>query len=107
MNEDEIAKVLDQVVDIGPTPQEAELGAAVLRHVSANRPTSRGPDPDTIAALRQLAARPPVDEPAEAEIVSCSPLSILVDFNALLRDVGEPAVWDTLGKLKDLFGGTT
>lgn len=31
-------------------------------------------------------------------------LVVAVDFNGLLEQVGEPDVWDILGKLKDLLG---
>lgn len=98
MNE-EIARVLAQVVEVGPTVQEAALGAAVSQHVSsrpAERPSS---DPETAAALRALGD-------VAVEAAQCSPLTVAVDVNALLADHGEPAMWRILGQLKDLFGGT-
>jgi hypothetical protein len=49
---DDIARVLAQVVEVGPGTREAELGAAVSRHVSSNRPARRESDPETVAALR-------------------------------------------------------
>jgi hypothetical protein len=51
--EPSVADVLAQVVEIGPTAHEADLGAAVSRHV-AGRSGPRGggsPDPATVAAL--------------------------------------------------------
>lgn len=56
---DDIADVLAQVVEIGPTPQQAELGAAVSRHLSA-RPALPPPaaNAETVAALRAAAADP-------------------------------------------------
>jgi hypothetical protein len=50
----DVADVLAQVVELGPTTRQAtELGAAVSRHVSA-RPALEGgrADPGTVAALR-------------------------------------------------------
>lgn len=98
---DDIADVLAQVVDVGPSAREADLAEAVSRHVS-NRPNPVGgsPDPGTVAALRALATDPP---PAVGDGTG---LHIEVDFNDLYADVGEPDVWVILGKLKDLFGST-
>ena len=98
---DDIADVLAQVVDVGPSAREADLADAVSRHVS-NRPGPSGGSPDegTVAALRALAADP---LPARGERGG---LFVDVDFNDLLADVGEPEVWTILGKLKDLFGST-
>jgi hypothetical protein len=54
---DDIAGVLAQVVEIGPTPAEAELGAAVSRHVSARSRAAPPPsDPEAVAALRETHA---------------------------------------------------
>jgi hypothetical protein len=54
MNEAEtIADVLSQVVEIGAPPAEADLGAAVSRHV-ANRPAPSG---DVMAALKERASQ--------------------------------------------------
>lgn len=56
---------------------------------------------------------PSIDEIAEQEALEAaewewetptvSPLSVNVDVNALLADLGEQATWELLGKLKDLF----
>jgi hypothetical protein len=107
-DEQDAADALAHVVGVGSPPQEADLAAAVSRHVAA-REVSRAPaDPATVAALRALAADPsPVlggksDDP----VVMCSPLSIMVDFNELLDRYGDPYVWTILGKLKDLFGAS-
>jgi hypothetical protein len=62
-----LADVLGQVVEIGPTPQEADLGAAVSRHVSNRRPAPAPPgDPGTVAALR---ARPNLGLATTAELL--------------------------------------
>jgi hypothetical protein len=100
---DDIADVLAQVVDVGPSAREADLADAVSRHVS-NRPGPSGGSPDegTVAALRALATTDPVRVVGDG-----AGLHIEVDFNDLLADVGEPDVWTILGKLKDLFGATT
>ncbi|HET6898521.1 MAG TPA: hypothetical protein VFK70_09245 [Vicinamibacteria bacterium] len=106
MSDDVVADVLGQVVGLGPNPREAELGAAVSRHVSSRPATAAAcPDTETVAALRALAAEPDRVLSAEAELgtVPLSPLAVSVDFNDLLADVGEPAVWRILGHLKDLF----
>lgn len=105
---DDVAAVLDQVVELGRTSPEAELGAAVSRHISTRPTTDRRPDPETVAALRTLANEM---TNANAELSSAldatsGTLSVMVDFNALLDDLGEPHVWTILGKLKDLFGGS-
>jgi hypothetical protein len=101
-DQDDIANVLAQVVDVGPSAREADLADAVSRHVS-NRPNPVGGSPDqgTVAALRALAS-----DPVRA-VGDGAGLHIEVDFNDLLEDVGEPDVWVILGKLKDLFGATT
>jgi hypothetical protein len=107
-----VADVLSQFVEPGASRHEAELGTAVSDHISNHRPaTRRAPDPETVTALRSLAADPTralgeIEAPAATE-VTCSPLWVGVDFNVLLTDVGEPEVWTILGKLKDLFGGTS
>jgi hypothetical protein len=82
---DQIESVLSQVVPLSPSLREAELGAAVSRHVSNRSAGIRGgpPDQETVAALR-----------------------VTVDFNELLERLGEPQAWDVLGKLRDLFGST-
>lgn len=110
MSEDhEIASVLSQFVEPGASRHEAELGTAVSDHISNRPATRRPPDPETVTALRSLAAQPArlLGEETPATEVTCSPLCIGVDFNALFADVGEPEVWAILGKLKDLFGGTS
>lgn len=106
-----VADVLSQFVEPGASRHEAELGTAVSDHISNRPATRRRPDPETVTALRSLAAHPSpvlgeIEVPAATE-VTCSPLCIGVDFNALLADIGEPEVWSILGKLKDLFGGTS
>jgi hypothetical protein len=98
----DVADVLGQVVELGSSVQESELGDAVSRHVSNRTVDRQRPDDETVAALRALAN--PARAPGEPESPSTSPLSILVDFNDLLDELGEPDVWSVLGKLKDLFG---
>ena len=94
-----IAQVLGQVVELGPTVQEADLGAAVSRHVS-NQPGRRPPpDPETAAALRALA-----NDPSPVLGAGSSSLTVTVDFNALYATFGEPKIWEILGRLKELFG---
>lgn len=49
------------------------------------------------------------DKPVEALLgelptISVPSLNVNVDFNELLRDEGEPRVWELLGALKDLLG---
>lgn len=97
---DEIAGVLDQVVDLGPTPREQQLGAAVKDHVTGRPEPRREPDEDTAAALRALADAATQATP-EASSVPC--VSVVVDFNQLLRAAGQPEVWSILSRLKDLF----
>lgn len=93
---DDIAAALGQVVELGSSAQQAELGAAVSRQIQENRSgTIAGrSDPEVVAALRNL-AREPAGDPVTA--------TVHVDFNALLATVGEPQIWTILGKLKDLF----
>jgi hypothetical protein len=101
---DEIADVLGQVVELGPNARQAELGAAVSRHVS-NRPSERPePDPEALAALRSFAATANAEIENVERAAMSSPLMVTVDVNALLADFGEPKAWEILGKLKDLFG---
>lgn len=58
MNDAEvIADVLGQVVEVGHSPAEADLGAAVSRHVSARRPAASPGEDETVAALRARAAQ--------------------------------------------------
>jgi hypothetical protein len=102
-HEADAARVLDQVVDVGPTTQETALGAAVSWDI-LNRPTRREPDPEMPAALRALAATASAEIANVEQAAISSPLMVTVDFNALLADVGEPGVWEILGKLKDMFG---
>lgn len=106
MHDNEVADVLSQVVDVGPSSRQDDLGAAVSRHVSS-RPAQPAPqaNPETVAALRKLAADPPTHlYPEETADLTVTPLSVCVDFNDLLDRLGEPEVWQVLGKLKDLFG---
>ncbi len=63
----DIADVLGQVVEIGHSPAETELGAAVSRHVSNRRPAPASPgDSETVAALR---ARPTLGLASTAELL--------------------------------------
>lgn len=93
----QIAAVLGQVVELGPTRQESELGEAVSRHVSARPAPGRRPDPETAAALQALANDPPALGGVTGTV------TLTVDFNALYADVGEPEIWEILGRLKELF----
>jgi hypothetical protein len=57
---DDAAAVLAQVVEVGSgSGREAELGAAVSRHISGG-PVVRGsqPDPEVAAGLRSLGQQP-------------------------------------------------
>jgi hypothetical protein len=101
---DEIADVLGQVVEIGPTVQEAELGAAVSRHVSGRSPERPSPDPEALATLRSFAATATGELDRLEQSIGSSPLMVTVDVNALLADFGEPKAWEILTKLKELFG---
>lgn len=101
-DEQDAAAVLAQVVEVGSPPQETDLGAAVSRHVSAREVPRTPADPGTVAALRALAADPsPVLGGDDGAV-----MSIMVDFNELLEQCGDPKVWTVLGKLKDLFGAS-
>lgn len=102
-HERDAADALAQFVEVGSPPQEADLAAAVSRHVSAREVTRAPADPGAVAALRALAADARGDDDT---IITCSPLSIVVDFGELLDRCGEPQVWTVLGKLKDLFGAS-
>ena len=80
-----IDEALAQVVEIGHSAAEAELGAAVSRHVSGRAPSCQASDPETVAALRALAAKPPVPLPQDpTQLTGICSLVVNVDFNALL-----------------------
>jgi hypothetical protein len=100
---DDIAEALSQVVELGHSPQEDQLGAAVSRHIADREPASVPPDPAMVAGLRALAEQARGELPDEQPIVSA--LSVHVDVNELLADKGESETWRILGQLKDLFGG--
>lgn len=93
---DEIASVLGQVVELGPTGRQTELGEAVSRHVSARPAPGRRPDPETAAALRALAHDPPVAGGVTGTV------AVTVNFNALYAQHGDD-VWTILGRLKEMF----
>jgi hypothetical protein len=83
--EGDAADVLAQVIPVGPNPHEADLAAAVSRHVS-NRPAPAG-------ARR-------TDETA---VAPSDRLTVVVDFNDLLKQVGGTDVWVVLAKLAVMF----
>ena len=65
--DDLVAQVLGEVVPIGSTAQEQELGAAVARHVSGWRPQPIA-DPDVAAELASMAdACPTCGRPYDKE----------------------------------------
>jgi hypothetical protein len=87
--EDQAAEALGQVVEIGSSAREADLGAAVMRHV-AGRSGPRGggsPDPAPVAS-------PPAPNPG---------VSVVVDYNALEAKHGPTEALNILGKLRTMF----
>jgi len=57
---DDVAAVLDQVVQLDSSPQEVELGEAVSRAISARSvPARLDRDPEVAARLRALAPGEP------------------------------------------------
>lgn len=84
--EGDAAAVLAQVVPVGPNPHEADLAAAVSRHVS-NRPA-----PSSGARRNDETAATPSGR-----------LTVSVDFNELLKQVPESDAWVILAKLATLF----
>lgn len=81
-DDETIADVLGQVVELGHTAQEIELGEAISRHIQSRPPatTERG---------------------APGRLV----VTVNVDFNELLAEVGEVDTYRIIAHLKDLLGG--
>lgn len=104
-SDNEVTDVLAQVVNVGPTESQVQLGAAVSRQVVHRAAPAPAPDPSAVAALRMLGenaaqlAGTEIPEPP-----AFSPLTVHVEFNDLLERLGEPDVWTVIGKLKDLLG---
>lgn len=81
MTDDElVADVLGQVVDLQGGAREKELGEAVARHVS------NGP----------ARSAPRMEEPKR--------ITVQVDFTELYLSLGETEAWRVLSKLKEMFG---